>query len=145
VLGFMCAASMVRRAAFLEVGGFEPRFFLGGEEELLALDLAAAGWALAYVPDIVVHHHPSPRRDFARRRRLLARNALWCAWLRRPWLGAARGSLAVLRERATGRAGLALVDALAGLPWVLRHRRVVPPDVEAALRTLDRETLRRRG
>jgi GT2 family glycosyltransferase len=145
VLGFMCAASMIRRAAFLEVGGFEPRFFLGGEEELLALDLAAAGWALAYVPDVVVHHHPSARRDSTRRRRLLARNALWCAWLRRPWPSAARRSLAVLHERARGHAGLALIDALAGLPWVLRHRRVVPRDVEATLRTLDLETARRRS
>src|SRR5581483_12008916 len=83
ILGFLCAASMVRRAAFLAAGGFEPRFFLGGEEELLALDLAAAGWALAYIDDIVVHHHPSPRRDAGRRAHLLLRNALWCAWMRR--------------------------------------------------------------
>ena len=42
VLGFLCSATMIRRDAFLRVGGFEPRLFLGGEEHLLAIDLAAA-------------------------------------------------------------------------------------------------------
>lgn len=33
-----------------------------GEETLLAYDLAAAGWQLCYVADVVAHHHPSPIR-----------------------------------------------------------------------------------
>ena len=33
LLGFLAGASVVRRSAFLDVGGFEPRFFIGGEEE----------------------------------------------------------------------------------------------------------------
>ena len=78
-------ASMVRRSAFLTGGGFEARFFLGGEEELLAADLAARGHWLCYVPDLVVHHHPSPLRDGQGRRLTAARNALWFTWLRRPW------------------------------------------------------------
>jgi GT2 family glycosyltransferase len=137
ILGFMCSASMVRRDAFLEAGGFEPRFFLGGEEELLAISLAAAGWALLYAPEVTVHHHPSAVRDAERRHRLLVRNALWCAWLRRPWRSAARRTLTLLRQRARWDDGRAILDALAGLPWVLRHRRVIPPDVEAALRRLE--------
>ena len=145
VLGFMCAASMVRRSAFLDVGGFEPRFFLGGEEELLALDLAAAGWALSYVPDVVVHHYPSPKRDPSGRAHLITRNALWCAWLRRPWRSAARRSRAVLSERGRWPAARAFAAAVWGLPWVLRHRRVLPPRIEAARRMLDdADTLRRR-
>ncbi|MGK5451426.1 glycosyltransferase family 2 protein, partial [Streptomyces radiopugnans] len=32
--------------------------------------------------------------------------------------------------------------ALAGLPWVLRERRVVPPEVEARLRLLEEEQRR---
>src|SRR3954447_15147203 len=62
LLGFMAGASVVRRAAFLQAGGFEPRMFLGGEEELLAADLVAAGWWLCYCPELVVHHHPSQMR-----------------------------------------------------------------------------------
>jgi len=138
VLGFLCAASAVRRRAFLEVGGFEPRFFLGGEEALLAIDLAAAGYALAYVEDLVVHHHPSTRRDAGRRRHLLLRNALWCAWLRRPAPTALRLTLALVgRQRRDPALPRALVAALAGAPWVVRHRSVVPRQVECGLRRLD--------
>ncbi len=49
VLGFLACAAIVRRKAYLEVGGFDPRMMIGGEEELLAADLASAGWGLAYV------------------------------------------------------------------------------------------------
>ncbi|HZP43595.1 MAG TPA: glycosyltransferase [Candidatus Binatia bacterium] len=137
ILGFLAGASMVRRAAFLAAGGFEARLFLGGEEELLALDLGAAGWAMAYVPAVVVHHHPSPRRDPGARRRLLVRNALWCAWLRRPVPSALRQTLCILRAAHPAAAALAFGEALRGLPWVLRARRVVPAHVQSSLRRLD--------
>lgn len=145
ILGFLCAASMVRRQAFLAVGGFEPRFFLGGEEELLAIDLAAAGWALAYVPDVVVRHYPSPRPDGIRRGRLQLRNALWTAWLRRPARDAWRRSRSVLaRTRSRRDQAAAVATALRGLPWVLRQRHVVPPHIEDALRRLEGYADRRR-
>jgi GT2 family glycosyltransferase len=129
---------MVRRRAFLRVGGFEPRLFLGGEEHLLAIDLAAAGFALAYVDDVIVHHHPSTQREAGRRRRLLLRNALWCAWLRRPAPAALRLTLALVCKRRRDPALVpALAAALAGMLWIIRHRRVVPRDVERSLRTLE--------
>jgi N-acetylglucosaminyl-diphospho-decaprenol L-rhamnosyltransferase len=138
VVGLLAGAAMVRRSAFLEVGGFEPRFFLGGEEELLAVDLAAAGWRMTYLPDAVVHHHPSTR-DGAGRRRLLARNALWCAWMRRPLPHAVARTLGYarrgLRDRDVRRG---VVDAIVGLRWALGHRTAVPPDVQCALDVLDR-------
>jgi hypothetical protein len=89
LLGFIACGAVVRRDAFLEVGGFDARLGVGGEEELLALDLAARGWGLAYVDEVVAHHYPSPSRDPADRRRLLVRNALWSAcsaarWVVRP-------------------------------------------------------------
>src|SRR5262249_43430923 len=62
LLGFLAGVSVVRRSAFLEAGGFQSSLFIGGEEELLAVDLATRGWWLCYVPDIVVHHYPSPQR-----------------------------------------------------------------------------------
>ena len=68
LLGFLAGASVVRRDAFLEAGGFDPRLFIGGEEELLTLDLAVRGWMLCYIPELIVHHYPSPRRDAPRRR-----------------------------------------------------------------------------
>jgi N-acetylglucosaminyl-diphospho-decaprenol L-rhamnosyltransferase len=134
ILGFLAGASMIRRSAFLTVGGFEPRFFLGGEEALVAVDLAAAGWQMVYLRDLIVHHYPSHNRDARARRRLLLRNALWFTWLRRPFFSAVR---------QTGRLlGVALRDpqeawgfcqALAGLPWIIRRRRCLPATIEAAL------------
>src|SRR5690349_1591091 len=50
LLSFLAGASMVRRSAFEAAGGFSDRLWLGGEEELLASDLARAGWAMIYVP-----------------------------------------------------------------------------------------------
>jgi GT2 family glycosyltransferase len=137
VLGFMAGACMVRRSAFLAAGGFEPRFFLGGEERLLATDLYVAGWDLIYANDVIIHHFPSPRRDAPARRRLLWRNALWFSWLRRPAASVLRGSLRALWQGAidaTLRPGF--LDAVAGLPWALRHRRTVSPPVERLLRLL---------
>jgi GT2 family glycosyltransferase len=137
VLGFIACGAVVRRDAFLQVGGFDVRLGVGGEEELLSLDLAARGWGLAYVDDVVAHHHPSPSRDPSGRRRVQVRNALWSAWLRRPLGGAARQTahLATLALHQPGaRSGILL--ALLGLPWVLRERRPVHPELEAALRTL---------
>src|SRR5215211_5078552 len=137
VLGFIACGAVVRRSAFLEVGGFDVRLGVGGEEELLAVDLAAGGWGLAYVDEVVAVHHPSPSRDPSGRRRVQVRNALWSAWLRRPLGGAARqtAQLAALAVHQRG-ASSGLLLAVLGLPWVLRERRRVPDELEAALRTL---------
>jgi len=138
LLGFLAGASIVRRSAFLQAGGFQPRLFLGAEERLLAIDLAAAGWALAYVDELVVHHYPSPQRDAAARLRLLERNRLWIAWLRRPLARALRMTArSVQRSRRDPVVRAALGEALAGLPWALRHRRVVSVALEQQLRLID--------
>ena len=138
VLGFVACGAVVRRAAYLEVGGFHPRFGIGGEEEPLALDLAAAGWELAYVERLVAHHHPSAGRNPAARQRRQLRNALWSAWLRRPRRVLVPRTLALLRGARRGVAARGLADALGGLPWVLSERRVLPVAVERELRLLDR-------
>jgi GT2 family glycosyltransferase len=140
VLGFLACAVVVRRSAYLHTGGFHPRMLIGGEEELLAADLASAGWGLAYVGDLTVHHNPSTLRDTRARRRGAVRNALWFTWLRRPTPTVVRHTLRVLGgalRDADVRAGL--IEALRVLPWALRRRRVVPPHVESKLRILDRK------
>ena len=140
VLGFLACAAVARRSAYLEAGGFDPRLLIGGEEELLAADLAAAGWGLAYVGEVVAHHHPSSVRDGSERKRSGIRNDLWFTWLRRPLPTAVRHTLPVARAAlrdADVRAGL--ITALKALPWVLRRRRVLPRHVENDLRALDRE------
>jgi N-acetylglucosaminyl-diphospho-decaprenol L-rhamnosyltransferase len=130
VLGFLACGAVARRDALLGVGGFHPHYGVGGEEFLLALDLAAAGHRLAYAPEVVFHHHPDagPRTGRSRRVR---RNDLWTAWLRRP-LGPALD--ATLRTAVAD--PLAVLAALRGARWVLRERRVLPPAVERSLRRL---------
>jgi N-acetylglucosaminyl-diphospho-decaprenol L-rhamnosyltransferase len=136
VLGFVACGTLVRRSAFLQVGGFSPRLPIGGEEALLAIDLFAAGWKLVYADDVVAHHRPAAGGRNGRRQREL-RNALWTAWLRRPAASARARTADALRD--AGRAAPAtFAAALAGLPWVLAERRVVAPATEAALRAVER-------
>ena len=138
ILGFLAGAAVVRRRAYLEAGGFEPRVGVGGEEAWLAVELAARGWWLCYVPGLVVHHHPSTRRDAHARHWQGVRNALWFAWLRRPLTIALRQTLRVAMRLPVDRASLrGFAAALALLPRVPRERRVVPPEVERHLRLLE--------
>jgi GT2 family glycosyltransferase len=141
VLSFLAGAAVVRRAAFHEVGGFEPRLRGGGEEESFACDLAAAGWEMRYVDAVVAHHRPAGG-DKRLDRMLGIRNALWFAWRRRPLRSALRWTAYVLRATPWNRRfARAVVEALRGLPWALRTRRVIPPSVEAGLRALDHDKM----
>jgi GT2 family glycosyltransferase len=137
VLGFVACGAVVRRSAFLSVGGFEARLGIGGEEELLALDLAARGDRIAYVSDVVAIHEPAPGPRPGRGRVTL-RNALLVAWLRRPGVDALRRSASlVARHRDRRQAVLAVLDALRAGGWVLRRRSRVPGPLARELRALD--------
>ncbi|HEY6820955.1 MAG TPA: glycosyltransferase [Burkholderiales bacterium] len=127
------SAAVLRRAPFVEHGGFEPRFHRGGDE-LLAYDLAAAGWSLVYAPAVVACRAANLPAAHDRTPQLRARNALLTAWLRRPLSSALRRTLKVLATRG---AWSALRGALGDAAWVLRNRRVVPAQVEARCRRLD--------
>jgi GT2 family glycosyltransferase len=135
LLGFVACAAMVRTEAFQAVGGFDAVVRFPGEEERLALDLAADGWGLAYVDEVTVHHHPSVHRSSPVHRQI----ALWRS----------RVLTAVMRHHAadlpatvgtavrSGRPGLeGLLRAVPDLPAALRHRRPVPPQVRDDLRRL---------
>ncbi len=138
LLGVMAGLTTFRVEAFRQVGGFSPRLWFGGEEELLAIDLAAHGWWMCWDPDIVIHHAPSTSRDPRRRRQLGIRNTLWTLWLRRPVRSAARRTLDILGSAPKDAATFgAVLEALRELPWVLSERRVVPAAVERGLRSLE--------
>lgn len=135
LLGFLAGASVMRVEAFRQVGGYCRRLFLGGEEQLIALDLAARGWKMAYCEQLTVHHFPSGARDDGQRRLLLARNAAWTAWLRLPWREAwAAAMKAVLSDTVRGMRSELLWRMLIGMPWALKHRRVVPSEVQSLYR-----------
>jgi GT2 family glycosyltransferase len=139
VLGFVACGAVVRRDAFLAVGGFRLGYGIGGEEELLAVDLAAAGWGLHYCQSVVAHHHPAvtSRLPPAGRRRHQARNALRTAWLRRRPRGAlvatARSARAAVGDPAVA---WAMLDAARDLSWIWHERAPVSPALEAQLARL---------
>jgi GT2 family glycosyltransferase len=137
-LGFLGCAAVARRRAYLAAGGYSRLLFIGGEEELLAYDLAAKGWAISYRDDVIVHHWPSPARDARRRRTQEIRNRVLVAWLRRPLLRAIGDSVRL--ARAAGRdpvASRALAETVGKLPVALLLRRRLPARVEADIRLLE--------
>jgi N-acetylglucosaminyl-diphospho-decaprenol L-rhamnosyltransferase len=138
ILGFVACAAICRRDAYLATAGFHPRYGVGGEEALLALDLARHGFACVYLDEVVAHHHParpsSDTRSRRRRQRTVARNDLWTAWLRLPLRDALARTAAILRE-PSGLQGLA--RATWGMVWVTRQRRAVPAALARDLRSLD--------
>jgi GT2 family glycosyltransferase len=137
VLGFIACGAVMRRSAYLEAGGFHPRFGIGGEEELLALDLATRGWQLAYASQVVARHFPSPARDITARRAIVTRNALWVSWLRdAPRDIGSRTGRALSWAGSADAARTGMLAALAGLPWIRRERHRLPPAVAAARRRL---------
>jgi GT2 family glycosyltransferase len=135
LLGFVACGALVRTEAFEAAGGFDPVVRFPGEEERLALDLAAARWGLAYVDEVTVHHHPSPRRHApGRRQAAIWRSKVLTAVMRHhvPEL------IGVLRDAVgSGRPGVeGLLRALPDLPAALARRRPIPPDVRDGLARL---------
>jgi GT2 family glycosyltransferase len=134
ILGFVACAAVVRRDAFLGVGGFDTVVFFGGEEERVALDLAAAGWALCFVDDVVARHQPSvaERESDRRHRARLETNAVLTAVMRRPWGVVRRRQQARTARRLDGPVTTARRHARA-----LLARRPVPHDVERRAHLLE--------
>ncbi|MEV8565435.1 glycosyltransferase [Streptomyces sp. NPDC051322] len=136
---FLAAATVLRTDAFRDVGGFHPGLWFGGEEELLSTDLLRRGWWLSYVEGLTIHHAASTVRDSTARRTVGLRNTLWYTWLRRPLVPALRRTGYLLRTVPRDAASVrAFARAAAGLPWVLRQRDPVPPELEARLALLER-------
>ncbi|WP_019631578.1 glycosyltransferase [Actinomadura atramentaria] len=138
VLGFPACAAIVRRDAFLAAGGFDDLLFFGGEESLLALDLAARGWGLAYAEQVVARHAPAAEREAPPERWALhRRNDLLVAWMRLPRGRALAGTLALAARSVRNPAARgAFAGLLRRLPAALARRRPVPPVVAGGVRAL---------
>jgi GT2 family glycosyltransferase len=144
LVGYMAGASVFRTSVFRQVGGYEPRFFIGGEETLVSLDVLSAGHAIVYINELVLHHHPSPLRDSAQRRRLLARNAAWVAWMRLPIGEALRATCTALVVADSERTLIGDLPALVGgIAWAMARRRVIPPRVRDMRRIVREDDARR--
>lgn len=130
VTGFLACSCVVRRSVFLAAGGFDRRYVVGSEEELLAIDLMTAGWRLDYCPQATVHHHPSPRDRHGRSRRQ-RRNALWTA-LRRSPLPQVPARLVSALAAGAGRPGDdGISPVLRSLPRSVGERRLVASPARA--------------
>ncbi|MDR5835529.1 glycosyltransferase [Caballeronia sp. LZ034LL] len=143
LIGFMAGACVFRTSVFRQTGGYEPRLFIGGEETLMSLDVLSAGHEIVYADELVLHHHPSPLRDSAQRRKLLARNAAWVAWMRLPWREAimtTRDAFRTLRAEASLLRDLP--ELLRGIAWAAARRRVIPSRVQEMRRIVRDDDLR---
>ncbi len=129
------AALVVRRVAWEHAGGFDPAYFMYGEDVDLSLRLRLAGWRVGLVPSAVVEHD----YEFAKgayKWFYLERNRWWTV------LGAYPGPLIALVAPALLALELALLPVaaaggwlpaklraqaavVASLPWALRRRRRV--------------------
>ncbi|WUT93740.1 glycosyltransferase [Streptomyces sp. NBC_00667] len=139
VLGFLACAAVARRDAYLEAGGYHPILFVGGEETLLAYDLASRGWGVCHCPDVIAVHCPTGGVR-AGRPAVQRRNAALTAWLRRPLPVALRHTRKLAVEaRRNPEARTALRELFKRLPAALRERRPLPAAVEAAARRLEAE------
>jgi GT2 family glycosyltransferase len=133
LLGFVACAAVVRRSAFLAVGGFDEVVRFPGEEERLALDLAEAGWRMVYADALVVHHHPSPRRHSPDKRvAAVTRSGILTAVMRLPLSRVCVRVWGALRSGPAARRGL--FAALPDIPRAVRVRSVIGPDLR---RTVD--------
>ncbi|SOD89976.1 glycosyltransferase family 2 protein [Spirosoma fluviale] len=131
VLGFVCCAAVVRKEAYLSVGGFDHRFAIAGEERMFSVDMRTKGWSLAYADDVVAHHYPSQLRNLAQRTRHITRDTLWYYWLRRPAYYAMRHTMLIFKQiQKDINVRQGFLEAIKAAPQILLDREVVPPPVE---------------
>jgi GT2 family glycosyltransferase len=74
---WLCAACLlVRRSAYLAVGGMDEQFFMYSEEVDLQWRLKRAGWAVYYIPDSETIHYGGRSQDRWRRRIMVYRGKI---------------------------------------------------------------------
>ena len=130
---FANSGAVLRRSIYLQLPGFEPRFFHMYEEPDYALQCVAAGYDVLFSPIVTIRHHYSGQgRDEMRVHHRHARNEFWSTLMRCPFPFA----LAVLTWRVFSQFRYACTrgwswvireptwwcQALAGIPSCLRKR-----------------------
>lgn len=86
--GSGCCA-LIRRDAWDAIGGFDPRFFMYGEDLDLFLRLGEGGWRTRYLPQSHVLHHKGASTDTVRTRMLFEfHRAMWLYYRKHHMRGA---------------------------------------------------------
>ena len=133
---FANSGAVLRRSIYLQLPGFEPRFYHMYEEPDYALQCVAAGCDVLLSPIVTIRHHYSGRaRDEIRIHHRHARNEFWSTLTRCPFpfaLGML-GWRVVSQFRYACKRGWSWVvrepgwwaQALAGVPYFIRKRKPV--------------------
>lgn len=139
------AAPVFRRAEFLELGGYDGRYFLYLEDIDLAFRARCRGWTSWLVPGAEVEHDLGASGTSAVATWHIARNAVWCQVAHSPDLNprllwrTTRRELAEARARGAGSAyARGRLASLPAVPRLLRLRRE-----ERRSRVVSDEELRR--
>lgn len=137
LLSFMAGAAIVRASAYRAAGGYDERFFMGGEEETLAFPLAKLGWQMRYVPAVVMQHYPS-LANATTLRAYGMRNTLVNAWLHRPLRSAVRWTVFTLADTPKNRDyAHGVLLTLRAVGWILRERAPMNAALDADVALLD--------
>jgi GT2 family glycosyltransferase len=133
---FANSGAVLRRSTYLQLPGFESRFFHMYEEPDYALQCVAAGYEVLFSPIVTIRHRYSGKvRSEMRNHHRHARNELWSTLLRCPFpfaIGMA-GWRVFSQFRYAARRGWSWIiceplwwwQALAGIPYCVRKRRPV--------------------
>ena len=133
---FANSGAVLRRSTYLQLPGFEPRFFHMYEEPDYGLQCVAAAYDVLFSPIVIIRHHYSGQtRDEIRIHHRHARNELWSTLMRCPFpfaVGIAGWRVFSQFRYACKRGGAWVVhepewwwQALAGIPFCFRKRRPV--------------------
>ncbi|MBD2654453.1 glycosyltransferase [Synechocystis sp. FACHB-383] len=134
---FANSGACLRRDIYLQLPGFESKFFHMYEEPDYGLQCTAAGYQIYYAPILTIRHHYSPQnRGSFRSHHQHARNELWSTLLRCPFPQVilvicyrlfSQAKFVTLRAGFSGliREPLWWQEALQGLPYCLIKRQPV--------------------
>jgi GT2 family glycosyltransferase len=135
-------AHLLRKRAFLAVGGYRSDLIFYGEEKDLCIRLMDAGYTVVYLPQARVAHIPDPSgRDARRYVRQVIRNDCLTSLYNEPWPLALVGLPARLLRYRRMAARIAGGDA-GGVTWVLRQLRESWPRVRQHRRAVSWATVR---
>ena len=133
---FANSGAVLHRSTYLDLAGFEPRFYHMYEEPDYGLQCLAAGYDVIFSPIVTIRHHYSGQaRDEIRIHHRHARNEFWSSLMRCPFpfaLGVL-GWRAASQFRYACRRGWSWVvreprwwaQAVAGIPYFIRKRKPV--------------------
>ena len=133
---FANSGAVLHRSTYLELAGFEPRFYHMYEEPDYGLQCLAAGYDVVFSPIVTIRHHYSGRaRDEIRVHHRHARNEFWSSLMRCPFpfaLGVLGWRVASQFRYACRRGWSWVVreprwwaQAVAGIPYFVRKRKPV--------------------